>query len=609
MGQIPYYDPSFDTGQPIPNWDYWNSIPSSVAYPGSYFGYDEDWMSQDPWTTASNLFPGEQDPGQPGEWVGGGDTQQPPAPAPDTRPPYYQSPEMPPGGASYPQPDPTASNRRGTGYQPGQTFYDYSASDDPYSLAMQDRMSSKAMQDTLDQGIRDTQNWYQENEGDLYNRLVSGPGGYSNIWAGQGGYSPEASQNILQTGLTQSSLATPQELDDLSLRGYEHAQIAGTPWQARDEVFGAGGRSDWLTDQQNQGSARQREAATGLESGLGNAIHPGVLRVAEDYLPKLEEIISSGDARYAGLNDPGKLGLSQEFLDQYQFGDRDSQDIVDAAGRGSMLATQAQNEALERAAAAQGNTAPLALASANSRNRLQGDIAANESMTDARILAKQLGLDTSANREQLRLAAERDMANRAFEATGITTGQQLAAKRDYETQRSSAERDISDRLLRAASESGQARLGTEKGIADAEQSLGRYQTDMFADLTLDAEREAARRAAELAANRQNSQGAKLSTRFSQGMSAADALSGRYGTVYGQQKAEEAEGRGAMGQLGARQQEGALTSQQQRLQNATGLGSLTQQGTKTAIEAKQLPSIWDKLIGAGMGAASTAFAGG
>lgn len=231
---------------------------------------------------------------------------------------------------------------------------------EPPQMAEQDRIRAAIFGNAMDQDLRNQVNLQGRQAGKFQNWLVQGPGGYGDILQGKGGFSAPQQANITQEGLIKGGMATPGQLNEYQLTPNELAAMKGSP--------------------------------------LGYI--PGVARA------------------YQTAIDPSKLGLSGAFQQGYQFGPGDMQNIVDQAGRTVGVRTQSEQDQLERAAAAQGQTSPLALAAAESRIKYGGDIGAADAMTAARIQAKQLGLQTTLGQEQMRLGSEQDISGRQIGAIG-----------------------------------------------------------------------------------------------------------------------------------------------------------------------------------------------
>lgn len=465
---------------------------------------------------------------------------------------------------------------------------------EPLQMAEQNRIANRAWWEKLDQDVANSQNRYQDYENYFRNRALEGgwAGGYGDILSGRGGYAPQEQQDIIQGGMLESGLATPDQLRGIYLSPQEQASIAGSPFAARDL---AAGQMQYLGDVSAGGEQRQREAADYMgrlyeDATVGMA---GQLGVNEAYLPAQTQNIANTATGYSEIVDPRYLGVSDEFWGRYDVTPRDQQNLKDAAARREMIGSQAQNDALERRAAAQGNTSPLAIAAAQNRARLYGRQNAADAALNADIAAKQLGLNTAMSREGVRVGAERDIANRGTGALQHLSGMTADTLRDYENMRQNAARDVSNRMIQRAADEGRTRTALEGDIARNAVDVGKYQTGTMIGLTADAEQEAARRSADLAQNRQTTGQYGIGTAFAQRFPASQALSDRYRGVYDTRKGEEREGRGFLtGQQGAAQ-EGAIATRQQGIGAAgTAMGGIGD-ATAASIQAKYIPGFFEK----------------
>ncbi len=97
----------------------------------------------------------------------------------------------------------------------------------------------------------------------------------------------------------------------------------------------------------------------------------------------------------------------------------------------------------------------------------------------------------------------------------------------------------------------------------------------------------------MAANRQATGAANQDRRYTQQMGIGNALSSRYGTIYGQQKAEEQQGRDYLtGQQDRAQAGGNAAADRRTNIYGTRIGGIDN-ATKTAIAAKNIPTAIDK----------------
>jgi len=165
-------------------------------------------------------------------------------------------------------------------------------------------------------------------------------------------------------------------------------------------------------------------APQAVQSATGQVY--GDINDLSDAGQKAQQSTSAGLAgdvgAYAGLAkgyvDPTALNVSNEFTSDYNFSPQDEQNIIEQAGVNAGQAGQAQSDSIARAAAAAGNSSPLAVAAAEDRARYTGQINASDAMTNASIQAKQLALQTELQKEQTRLGAAQTYANTGLTAAG-----------------------------------------------------------------------------------------------------------------------------------------------------------------------------------------------
>lgn len=604
------------------------------------------------------------------------------SPSVDENPLNGEPPNVPPSGSpneptSEPSSGPPADNqsgnnypsigqRPGAGYRPSQPFYDIRTAN-PQQMGEQDRLGAWSWLHGMTQGLQDDQDYYRSQE-DFYNDALMGPNGYGGILNGRVGYDSEQAGNILQQGQIQASLPTDGELDDLALRDYDYASIPGDPWSTRDAY---GGFMDQLWQIGADADSNQRGVAQAYGTNLDNTIDPTALSVDPNYGANRAGVIDAygqflqdsgaygGNARvdpvYAGEQvanadeyaetlgsfDPNRFGLSGEFQDRYDFGPEDEQRMVNQASRDAGAQYRATADRVIRSASNTSNATPLAIAAALQNLDYESSRAGADAATDARIRAKQLGLSTTANRENMRLGSEQRIADQLGRASGQIAefrrgtmadiedrrqaGEQFVAGRagalgqdlynqygdlvrDNENRRLDSNRDIANRRFEAADRGGRAVMDTESQLGNRNVSLGQYNVNTMGGATERAENTAAQRARDLAQMRMSGSANRINARYQTGMGAADRMRSGYQTVYGAQRQDQQEGRGF---LAGRSQDLANTGRaitQQRIGSAgTGFGAANA-GTSAVINGRQ-PALWERLLNAGVGAAAGAIAGG
>lgn len=471
-------------------------------------------------------------------WGGaGGGTPGGDANVPEAFSPYYQ------GGQGYQVPS------YGQGI-PGFSF----TTDEPLQMAEQNRMYGYTWGRGMDADLQNALGTYGDREQGFLDWQVAGPGGYGDILQGKGGFSPEQQQNILQKDYITGGMASPQEWQALGYlsKGEQEARL-GSPYLAA-ETF-----ASQIPRYENAvyDAAGNQRSIFGPEGSMGG-------------------LMPYGKSEYDAAINPELLGLSGEFLQNYKFGPEDEQAMVDAAGRTVGLRTQSEMDQLERNAAAQGQSSPLAIQSALSRSQLTGDIGAADAMTQARIGAKQLGLDTSLQREGMRLGTEQDISNR-------------------EMQRISS-------LLGLGLNIGQSELGMEQGLSQDMYNMLKYDIGNRTGLTQYGEAESAGRHGTMQDAQRNYLSNMTNQRYAQGANTAQYLGNQYGNIYNTQLGQEQQARNWLADQQKLAQEGAATTRQQRIGAASTSFAPITQSTGQAMTWSMQPSIWDKLLsGAQQGA--------
>jgi hypothetical protein len=375
-------------------------------------------------------------------------------------------------------------------------------------------------------------------------------------------------------------------------RGYAYAQggeLIGNygqilaDQQQRARQLGAVGDEAYANLLQNPGYTAAQAAGITNQAGL-NALTLTPEQQQQNFLTAQEQQASmgnpniglqsytgsEGDIRGAvgglqtglsGAIDPSQLGLSGEYQQNYNFTPQDQQDIIEAAGRNVGQATGAITDELQRQANAAGTNSPLALAAAINRQRQTGDVAAADAMTNARIQATQLGLQTEQQKEATRLGAQQYL-----------TGAQM----------------------QAANLGGQAAIGAENTIAENQ-----------ANLAAQGDVQAAQRAQALAQNRQQVSQANQAAGFQRGSYQDTAASQRATQLAGAVRSDQTAGRQDIRneeQTGYNEANSGMAGQLQAFSGVTGAGQASQ---ANAIRAAQLPTTLDKVIGAASGAAAGA----
>lgn len=453
-------------------------------------------------------------------------------------PPVDILPNPPPPDDIYPQ-QPPATTPATAGTQPRTSFSvpiplaPFPTTGSFEDQAERNRRYAHEWATGLDTGFRDYAQYQEGLENLLQEQLFSGPGGWGEILGGGGGLTEQELKDILGEDFLAAALPSDADLTSLRPTEDEQAAMIGDAWEPRN-VFRD--RVGGLGDLQGEATKRQREAYTNLTERLDSAIDPKTLSMregygedaagalyglAEGYADVLDpDLLTSGEAykqslldparaagaafgeildpsrltvgpeyrasllrsvgdlsnRYKGAVDPAQLGLSEDFLRAYNVSERDIQNLRDKAAFGVQAGSQAQQEALDRAAFSAGNTNPLALAAARARIQRDANSDAAKAALEAEIAGKNLLLNTAQAREGMRLDSARDLSNRGIQtATNIADrelqslqeAQRLGLISEQDYARLSAElmQSAAQMETQALTEAERARIGSQQEFA------------------------------------------------------------------------------------------------------------------------------------------------
>lgn len=585
------------TGSPFPDMD-WDSMSDDDLF--AYFGFNDDDILQ-----FIDTDQPEQPPQQPQQ------PQQPGQPG--------QQPQPPQDGGQQPGGNNSTTSRSGgfdsspyidiatTVGPPSKPFWDVS-NEDPDTELGQNRLAAFAWLHGADQSLLNEQLYNQKLSRTTLTDLFNAPKGYGGILDGNTGfYDPSVTgtghewNDILQEDMLRKGLATDAELKELLLKKHEQEQIAGNPYDAFNTV-----RNEFIPMSDNVTTTRDRlnEATNYYESQAGAAIDPNKLGLNPDYADQQFRMYDASIDPFMDINDPDRLGLSEDFRRDFAYGDSDVQALKDQAARYVNQRTQAQNDQLMREAAGRGNTSALALNRARQENNLYGDISAADAMTDAGLKGRGIQLDVAQGREGMRLGTEQDMANRSYDYLQSLLDRYTNTMQDEERLRLGAEQDISNRQLDTAGRTAGMKYQAGSDIGQMEDALGRFKIGTVADLLNTADQRASDRAVTNYNARTGGQQAAINTRYGQYAPASQALSDRYSQIYGQKKAEEQEGRQFLSGL-----YGSTMDRQNQLWNTRGgVATSMLNAANNASGGRQDTSTWDKImqaagVAAGVGSAA------
>lgn len=588
---------------------------------------------------------------------GGGEPGPPPPPSGGTQPP--PSTGQPVGrGYPYPTSGATPPNSGYGGSQSGaqnlrynfigqgngdyvpnsgvRPFYSNSGEDIQYR-AENDRNLAIGRGEALDEDLRNYTRYNYGQAADYEDRLNTA---FDPIARGEGGYSNEEKDAILNNPYLQSLQQTEGEAASNYLTDEEAEGIRGNPREAleqlgRDEAgmdLGRLERSQRVRDSLSAGETNLRGALDSQDANLRGAVGnesanlratlggmaQNVRGAYGDAAANVRDALNYGEESANQFLDRDRLGLSADYLRDYQFGARDQQDIIDRAGRSVGQQNQADEDRLLRDASAAGNTSPLALEAARSRLRQSGAQTAAGALQDARISAKRLGLDVAQNRENTRLGAEQNYANLGTNTQLSLGGRRVAAEQALGEQAQGNERYLGDAALQTEGQIGAAQRGVEQYLGsqrtEAEKGLGAARTGAeqelgAANMAQDqwktgtnlgafqaADKAASDRAAQVAGNRQATNQYNQGQRFTRGQ-----------YIYGQGSAanqrfadtrlgQEQQYRDYLGQGKQTANENVSVGNQQRIGAYGAQMGAQSAATGNAIRNYAVPGLGEKIAG-------------
>lgn len=461
-------------------------------------------------------------------------------------------------------------------------------------------------------------------------------------------YNPDTVRNIAGQGASNMANTASQEAQwlsgnidkkALSQDPNSVAKVGGFLGQARTDLTGAvQGAGAGVNSAVSGAKSGAASAISGAAGGIGSALGTEATGISK-------------------ASDNPALQLDPSFLGKYQMSDKDVQDLENQAGTSIGNKYQTDLDTMNRQAAAQGNTSPLALEAARQSLLRQEGGAAADATTNARIAAKGAQAQRLQTGEGMRLGATQTQAGmqqqgaealgqqgvnaqeflggqgvNAALATGqmgeqgaIATGQLgvgageflgaegVSATQGEEAQRLGAQANLTNTLENAATTAGNQYMNAstlgEQALMQGEQ----YAQGTGENLTAAGEAASANRAAGIAGNRQATTTGNQNTQYAQGTGSQQMTSQGAQTVGNAEQTGMNNYRNFLASQQGQGQQGYLTSTGQQLQNygvqSGALNNIT--GTQAYnMSTGTSPLQWFQgITGAGAGAASAFFKDG
>ncbi len=449
---------------------------------------------------------------------------------------------------------------------------------DPNEMNKQTRARTVGMGDAITAATTGAQNRYGNLEEGYRQRGDQAEAGLAQT----PGYNDEEAAKLgVDYGRNKTST---DDLNSRQLTGDEQAGITGNPQQIR-----AATDPGYMENISQDSADAQRGATSGLQKGLTQSFNPADLRQSQGYRDRQGQALTDEGNSIGGTLqgekgelssaiDPGKLGQSGDFVGRYRMSNQDVQDMATQAGTTTGQKSQAQEDSIRRAAAAEGNSSPLAIAAAEAQVQRQGDADAGDAMLNARIAGKQMQAGREQTIEAGRVAGQRDISGRQMNAAetlgqqGLTSsetlgGQKVAAANTQEQNRMQGEQDVANRQFDAANVGGQAGIATENRVGQQRQDTARYNQDTSLANEKYIDQAAAARSRDLALNRQGTTADIQNTGFNQGMTTDTSNAQGAKTIGDARRTGEQEYRGYLTGQQQQAQQGGTTARGQQIQNA------------------------------------------
>lgn len=368
-----------------------------------------------------------------------------------------------------------------------------------------------------------------------------------------------------------------------------------------------------LTGMAQDSTGKQLTATGGLKSGMSDAINPAAQNKALG--DEGTGLVSSfGDEKTAteAAVDPSKLGVSSDYASTEKMTPQQQQDIETAAGTSVGNRYQSDIDQLNRSAAAQGNTSPMAVAAATRDYERDAAAQAGDAETNARIAASNAAAGREQTAETTRLGAEEDISSRKQQNAQTLGQQQLSAVERYGQQGIDIGSQTMQDRLNAAQVGGEADIATADRTGQEEQQTEAGNQATGQKLATAADVTGSQRAGEVAGNRQQTTADVQNTQFNQGMTTGQATAAGQKQVADTRIAGDTAYRAGVAGQESEAQTGQQTAEGQKIgaygaQTGTygAQNSGTNNATQTAVQANAQPSTFDKVLGTVAGAAAGA----
>lgn len=377
-------------------------------------------------------------------------------------------------------------------------------------------------------------------------------------------YSGADQENIIREGQMMGGMTTPEQFSQWGLQPDEISQILGNPYAGAN--YFNDNASNIYRDQdftEQRGFDRVNESHRNIRGDIGTyqGATQGLLDAGGG---RIRGTLGQGETDVRGVYNDPRLGVSDDFLQNYQFGDKDITDLETQAGRAVGSRYQGAMNDLEMSAAQADITNPVGVAAMKQRYLRDSAAEAADAQVGARVAGRGLQLATTKGREDTRLGAEQTRGGMALEGELNLSGRRTAAEQRMLDQGLATEADLARMRMEGEQYLGTTALNENRALGEARQLNNRYIGSEGSRYAAAGEEAASGRARDIAGNRQQTQREVDSTRYGQNFQTQSALADRYQTVANQRLDFERERRGYLAGQSGMHYQGGLTGQGQQI---------------------------------------------
>lgn len=427
-------------------------------------------------------------------------------------------------------------------------------------------------------------------------------------------YSPAEQEQIARENQLYGGMTTPDQFGQWGLQPDEISSIMGDPYAGMNYFNPVAGniyRDQDFTEQ--RGFDRLNESHRNIRGDIG-LYQQGAQGLLDSGGGRIRGTLDQGETGVRGTYNDPRLSVSGDFMQNYQFGDKDITDLETQAGRAVGARYQGAMNDLEMQAASSDVNNPLGVAALKERYLRESAAEGADAQVGARVAGRGLQLATIKGREDTRLGAEQARAGMALEGELNLSGRRTAAEQRLLDQGLATEADLARMRMEGEQYLGTTALNENRALGDMRQLNNRYIGSTGSQLAMAGDAAATGRARDIANNRQQTQRDVDNTRYQQNFQTQGMLGDRYRDIANQRLEFEKERRGYLAGNTGMYYQGGLTGQGQQVgaygartgaQNTSGANYARdwRTGEELELARRNSPTGLERGIAAGLGVVS------